>query len=333
MITQCARSATCLPWFAEGSPYLFPENIPLFLRAARDDISAMTVEPARKVFRNTSEAQEYPLPESCTPYVDADSLGFYLKPVLPLVFVRTKKGQPLLEARVALKYLRENSRRFASVLDAIERYAQRIFRPEIYAELQPRHRQLLSDVVQPYGAFTESHISLRAGLWVQTPSGVNTVIGPLINQESRLSILTGSVETDWHHFEFFVVVEFPEFDGQVLVLEPDAPLAQAHFVPRETQVQAEIRFSSDHPGADPSYWDGWEDLGEHLVRGGTRMMATRRGLASIHIGCPHCFVSVTAAAEEGVPEGHIVRRNFNPAYKLLKQLHRSGSIASRSSGS
>jgi len=322
IITRCTRSSPGLPSFTEGSPYLFPDNIDLFLRAIRDDISLMTLEPAKKVFRSVDPAEGYPIPESCTPYVDANSLGYCLKPHLPIVFVRTAKGEPLLEARVALKYLRENARRFAAVLESIEHYAQRIFRPDVYAEVQPHPAWLFRDVVQPYSAFTPRHLALRAGFWAQTPPGVSTLIGPPINQNGPLSIMTGAIETDWHHFELFVVTEMPEFDGQVLLIEPDTTIAQMYFVARATQGQAEIRFSVDDPGAEPDYWAAWDGLGARLVRAGKGTAAERTGVASVDIGCPHCYVSVTAASEHGVPEGHVVRRGFNPAYKILKKEYR-----------
>src|SRR5262245_57139887 len=38
IITRCTYSSPGLPSFAEGSPYLFPDNLDLFLRAVRDDV-------------------------------------------------------------------------------------------------------------------------------------------------------------------------------------------------------------------------------------------------------------------------------------------------------
>ncbi len=318
IITRCARSSPELPSFAEGSPYLHPEYLELFLGAVRDDVSLMTVEPARKIFRQIDPQEPYPLPESCTPYVDANSLGFYLRPFLPIVFVRTSLGELLLEARVALKYLRENQRRFEPILERVEHYARRIFRPEAAAKASRGHPRLFSDVVQPYSSFTDRHLSMRAGLWVQTPPGVSTVVGPLINHCGPLSILSGAIETDWHHFELFVVIEIPAFEEQVLLIEPDAALAQLYFVARAAQDRVELRFSSDDPGADPQYARAWDALGARLVRDGKGTVAERGGVASVQLGCPHCYVSVTAAAEGGVSPNHVIRRGFNPAYKILK---------------
>ena len=319
IITRCTHSSPGLPSFTEGSPYLFPEQLTMFIQAMRDDISLMEVQSARKVFRHIMPGEEYPAPETCTPYVDANSLGFYLKPLLPLVFVRTTRGETLSEARVALKYLRENARQFSSVLDTIEHYAHRVFIPEAYADLKPRYPRLFSDVVQPYNSFTSKHLSIRAGIWAHTPIGVSTVIGPLINQQGPLSILTGSVETDWHHFELFVVVSMPEFDGQVFLVEPDAPIAQLYFISRAAPNEVEVRFSSNDPGAEPNYAAAWEALGKTLVESGKGTEVERHGVSSVSVGCPHCYVSITAAVERGVPDDHIIRRGFNPAYKILKQ--------------
>jgi hypothetical protein len=329
VVTRCTHSSPRLSSFAEGSPYLFPENLELFHRAIRDDISLMNLEPAKKIFRDLDPVETYPVPESCTPYIDANSLGYYLKPLLPLVFVRTKKGEPLLDARVALKYLRENSACFKSVLETIEQHAQRIFRSEICDQLRPYPPWLFSDIIQPYSAFTDVHLALRAGLWVHTPPGVSTVIGPLINQTSPLSVLTGAIETEWHHFELFVVIEIPQFDGQVLLIEPNTPIAQLFFVARAAHESVEVRFSPDHPGAEPQYWAGWEELGTRLVREGKGMVVERHGVASVQIACPHCYVSVTAAAEYGVPEDHVMRRGFNPAYKILKHEYHVGGAENR----
>lgn len=329
IITRCTSSSPGLPSFAEGSPFLMPETIGLFLQAVRDDVSLMNLEPATRGAQPSEPAAPYPTPESCTPYLEALRLGYHLKPLLPLLFVRNTRGELLLEARVALKYVLENRAKFAGIVDRVRSHAARIFRPDRLAQLRPRHPALFDAVVQPYSAFTARHLSLRAGLWVHTPPGISTVIGPLLNQAGPLPVLSGAIETDWHHFELFAVIEVPPFEGQVLLIEPDQPIAQMFFIARSAQAQAEIRFSHDHPGAEPHYAAAWERLGAHLVKEGRGKEAEQSGIASIQIGCPHCFVSVTAAAERGVPDDHRSRRGFNPAYKILQReyraLHRTGS--------
>jgi hypothetical protein len=323
IITQCLCSSPGMPSFAEGSPYLIPENVELFLKSLRTDVSLMSIEPAHQVFRELNPAEEYPIPEACTPYLDANSLGFYLRPLLPMVFVRTRRAELLLEARVAMKYLRENSRQFAKELQKIQEYAQTIFQPEALEVLRASHPLLFSDVVQPYSSFTSRHFSMRAGLWVHTPPGISTVIGPPLNQQTiPLKVVTGSIETDWHHFELFVVFEAPEFENQVLVIEPKTVVAQLYFVARDAQERTELRFSRTDPGAEPVYWAGWDALGRLLLQEGKGRTADLRGVASVQIACPHCFFSVTAASENGVPEGHVMHRGFNPAYKILKHAYR-----------
>ncbi len=321
IITQCRLSPTGLPSFIEGTPYLVPENVNTFLQALRTDVSLMSVIRAKQVFRQITGSEPYPVPESCTPYLDANGLGFYLKTMLPLVFVKANNGDLFLDARVAVKYLRENSKKFPAVLDKIGVHASRILLMENCGKLKTRPPWLFTDIVQPYRAFTDKHISIRAGLWVQTPPGINTVIGPPINQNGQLSIITGAIETDWHHFELFVVAEVPRFEGQVLIVEPDTLIAQMHFVARFPD--AELRFSLDDPGGDRIYHAGWEQLGDRLVQENAGRTLERSGVASIDLSCPHCFVSVTAAAEQHLPEGHVFRRGFNPAYKILKREYHS----------
>jgi hypothetical protein len=83
----------------------------------------------------------------------------------------------------------------------------------------------------------------------------------------------------------------------------------------------ELRFSQDEPGAEPIYAAGWDALGHRLVKEGQGKVFERGGTASVNVACPHCFVSVTTAAEKGVSDDHLIRRGFNPAYKLLKHEH------------
>jgi hypothetical protein len=323
ILTSCHHGSHGLPAFADGTPHLTPHSFSQFASALRDDLSLMEVEPARRVFRRVDPDEPYPVPESCTPFLDANGTGFYLKPRLPIVFVRNRRGEPLLEARTGLKYLRENADRFAPQLDRIAQFALTIFKPGSLDAATPSQRLLFCDVVQPYNAFTGRHLSLRCGLWAATPPGVSTMISAPINQPAVLPVISGAIETDWHHFELFVVVELPEFDGQVLVIEPGRPLAQLHFVARATHEHAELRFSRNQHGAEPDYAATWEQLGNRLATEGKGNIAERHGTASVEIGCPHCFVSVTAAADGPLPDDHVATRGFNRAYKILQHEHRA----------
>jgi hypothetical protein len=336
VITRCALSSSGVMGLAEGSPYLLPENRDAFQAALLPDVSLMSVEPAPPVFRDVETGESYPIPESCRPYLDANALGFILQPVLPIVFVRTRQGELLGEARVALKYLRENARTFPRPLKVIEEHARRVLRPDVSEAERPRWPWLLTDLVQPYSSFTARHVSFRAGLWVRTPPGISTVIGPLANRPSPLAVVTGAIETDWHWFELFVVAEVPLFEGQVLLIEPGAPLAQLHFAARDAGAEAELCFSATDPGGEPGYAHGWEVLGARLLEAGRMKFAQRVGVGSVGLGCPHCFVSVTRAAEGHLEPEHVARRGFNPAYRLLQREHRSlaglGDTSARTTG-
>jgi len=319
IITQCSFSSTGLPAFAEGAPYLFPENYEYFINSINPDITLMKLDRARQIFRTVSKKEKYPLPESCTPYTDANSLGYYLKTVLPILFVRTTKGKPLLDARLAVKYLRENANKFRKELKFIEDHSRKILRNDYAVSPDARFSYLLTDIVQPYNAFTESHVSLRAGIWINTPEGINTIIGPPINNSVPFSVFSGSIETDWHHFELFIVMRIPEFEGQVYFIEPDQTVAQLYFISRAVNDQVELRFSKNDPGSNPEYWSAWEELGSQLIAEGKQKTVERHETSSVNIGCPHCFVSVTAAAEGNLPADHVFRRGFINSYKLLKQ--------------
>jgi hypothetical protein len=314
IVTRCRLSSPGLPGFVEGSPHIVPENLDAFVGALRDDAALMRLDDA--CVPHDPDPVTRPAPASCTPFVDASRLGFTLAPTLPIVFVRNRNGELLLEARVALKYLRENAHRFGDVLERVASSARDIFAAGSVAPGTPFARWLLDDVVQPYSAFTARHVSLRVGCWVQTPPGVATLIGPPVNRPAQLRVISGSVQTDWHHFELFVVLEAPEFDGQVLVVDPGTVIAQAHFVAR---MPATFRFSATDPGAAAGYWSEWEALGALLTSAGRGTIAERHGVASVTLGCPHCYASVTAAVDGGVPDDHVARRGFNPAYKILKR--------------
>jgi hypothetical protein len=320
VITRCFRNPHGIPAFAEGSPHLLlPDDLDLFLRELRDDLALMELEPAARISQYFDNRQVYPLPESCAPYSDAISLGFHLKLVLPLVFVKSKRGEPLSEARVALKYLRENQAQFASVLDTIRQYAPRVFQKKDPGGVSSSNPWLFEDVVQPYSMFTRSHVSMRTGLWVQTPPGMSTIITAPFNQKSPLCTLTGAIETDWHHLELFVVTEFPEFDGQVLLIEPEVSVAQLFFANRSPMKQTEIRFSQSDPGARPAYRDYWEMLSAQLVQEGRGTSFPRIGTASVDISCPHCYLSVSGATDGQLPDGHVLAAGFHPAYKVLQR--------------
>lgn len=305
--------------FEGASPHLMSEYRDIFLAALRRDVSTCTVERARPVFRQIMRSETVIAPETCTPYVDANACGYYLKNVLPLVFVRTSKGELLPNSQVVLKYLRENARRFATVLDTIGHYAPRIFKPEAYTELQPRYPQLFLDVAQPYTAFSNAHMAMRVGCYVKTPPGIATILGPPINQRPVLQLHTGLMESEWHHSELFLVFDCPDFSEQVLMIEPDTVLAQFYFVAKTMQDASEVVFSEDDLGADPAYRTRSMEVGLDLLqRGKDFVIAEMTGVKSLSVACPHCWVSITAAAEGDVPDDHIRTQDFYQGYKTLR---------------
>jgi hypothetical protein len=311
--------------FEGASPHLVGDYREIFLNALRRDVSACAVEPAKPVFREVPRNSRNIAPETCTPYVDANALGFCLKNTLPLVFVRTRSGEVLPNARVAIKYMRENGREFRSVLEKLERYAPRIFKPEAYAELRHRLPFLVHDVAQPYAAFSNVHMAMGAGCYVKTPVGVSTFLGAPVNQPLPLRVHAGLMESEWHHSELFIVFDCPEFGERVLLVEPDTTLAQFYFVAHNVHEQTEVVFSATDCGADPAYRRRSIEVGlNHMQQGKAFVISEATGVKSLSVACPHCWVSVTAAAEHGVPEEHVLRQDFYQGYKALRaEYHRA----------
>jgi hypothetical protein len=302
-----------------ASPHLVGENRDIFLGALRKDVSACNIEPALPVFRKVPQDGLNIPPETCAPYTDANAFGYYLKNVLPILFVRTTKGDLLPNARVAMKYLRENASQFTSVLDLIEHHARRVFEPGHYTKLKPRYPQLFADVVQPYGAFSNVHMAMGAGCYVRTPPGVATFLGAPINQRAQLQLHSGLMESEWHQSELFLVFDCPEFNERVRIIEPDTVLAQFYFVSKAAQESAEITFSETDLGAEPAYRERSIAVGLDLVERGKKFVVSKTtGVMSLSVACPHCWVSITAAAESGVPEEHVGIQDFYAGYKALR---------------
>jgi hypothetical protein len=220
---------------------------------------------------------------------------------------------------VALKYLRENAERFGDILARLAQHAPRIFKPEVYRELRAANAVLFSDVAQPYASFSNDHMALRAGCYAMTPPGVATMVGPPINQRPPLPVHSGLMESEWHHSELFLVFDCPRFEGQVLFIEPETTLAQLYFIAQSADESSEVTFSEDDPGADPSYRERSVAAGLGLMEEGRGFILSKMtGTKSLSVSCPHCWVSVTAAAETGVPEDHIQVQDFYPGYKILR---------------
>jgi hypothetical protein len=311
--------------FEGASPNLVGDDREAFLGALRRDVSACTVERAPKVFRKVAHDEPTLAPETCAPYVDANAAGFVLQNVLPLVFVKTRRGEVLPNARVAIKYLRENEHRFAGTLAKLASHSGRIFEPAAYERLRATKPRLVEDVAQPYACFSNTHMALGAGCYVMTPPGIATLLGPPTNRRSPLTVLSGLMESEWHHSELFVVFECPSFSGEVLVIEPGTVLAQFVFVAHAAQADAEVVFSQDDLGADRGYRERSIAVGLAMVRERRPFVLSElTGVKSISVSCPHCWVSVTAAAEHDALERHTFTQDFYPGYKALRGEVRRG---------
>ncbi len=322
VVGTCHR-ATGVLGFEGASPHLAGSNREQFLQALRRDIASLKLERAQPVFRKIPRDTDEIQPETCSPYIDANGFGFYLKNVLPLVFVKTKRGEILPEARVAIKYLRENAREFSGVLDLLKSYAHRIFKPQLQAALEEKNSSLFSDVAQPYSSFSNKYMVMPAGYYVMTPPGIATILGPPINQRPVLAVHSGLMESEWHHSELFVVFDCPDFVERVLVIEPDTVLAQFYFVAKAANDETEIAFSESDPGADPAYSKRSIEEGlDLLAREKPFVVSKLTGVKSVSVACPHCWVSITAAAEGGVPEGHTSEQDFYQGYKILRAEYR-----------
>jgi hypothetical protein len=325
--TNAGRSA-----FEGASPHLVEDAREIFLGALRSDIGPFTVERARSVFRNSARGMSI-APELCRPYTEANACGYWLKNVLPIVFVRTERGELLPEARVAVKYLRENQRQFADTLDAIENYGKRIFKAEAYIKWRPKHPHLFSDIVQPYAAITPSHMMMGTGCYAQTPPGMATMLGAAINQRPRLEVHTGLMETEWFRSQMIIVFDCPQFTDRLLLIEPGTVVAQVIFVAKEAAEQTVVCFSEDDPGSEVRYHEHSKEVGRELIRKGRGLVVSElTGVKSISLSCPHCWASVTAATKDSVPEGHVERHEFYRGYNTLRAEYKRARRRTRHAG-
>lgn len=324
VIVRTSHSTSGGHGFEAGSPHLAGRARDAFLAALRPGISVCEVERAPHSSTKRGRARKAIAPETCTPYVDANAFGYLVKNVLPLVFVRTRRGELLPNARVAIKYMRENASRFGPILGQLADCAANIFDPVVTQREKQRFPYLFSDVAQPYSAFSNDHMAMTVGFYVCTQVGVATVLGPAVNRTSVLKVHTGLMESEWHHSELFLVFDPPAFTTEYLLLAPGTALGQLYFVAKAAHESAELAFSETHLGADPDYRSRSIAVGIDLVERQRPFVLSRMtGVNSLSVSCPHCWVSVTAAAEDGVPDDHVHVQDFYQGYKLLRSEYRS----------
>lgn len=313
------------PFLMAGSPHAYGRRRHLLHEALRRDLSVFRIEKAPRTARRVPRDAPYPQPEACTPYLDATGMGFLLKPRLPLLFVRTRRGDLLPDARTALAFAREHERDFADVLAVVEERAAEVLDPQVVARSERHEPHLFRDLVQPYSLFAEGVLDIPLGLYVVTPPGLGTVIGPPVNRPARLPVQTGLIETDWHQKGLFIVSLAPEFDGQSLLIVPEQEVAQLYFAPYRLAESTVVEQAVQYPGGEDAYPKFWRDLSNRLVAEGRGRSATLTGVASVGLECLHCRVSVTRAAEGELPTEHVRKTAFGTAYKLLKRQRRTES--------
>lgn len=318
IIIQTLRDPRGAWGFEGGSPNLDGENRDIFVSALRSDLSLFSIEPgSMPVPKNRPDGLGV-RPEACMPYREALSYGYSIKNNLPIVFVRTRKGEILPEARVALKYMLENRDEFSTVLDTIEHDSQKIFKTRCYEELLSTCPTLVKEVVQPYASISNSHMIMGLCAYVRTPAGVASLVNPPFNRPSPLPLHSGMIETEWFHSQLVLVFDCPEFTGRTLVISAGSVVGQLTFVTKSVTQNAEIMFSEEDYGADIAYRKKALEVGMQLARTQKGFcISEMTGVKSVSLSCPHCWVSVTAASETGVPQDHVERFDFYNAYKTL----------------
>jgi hypothetical protein len=131
------------------------------------------------------------------------------------------------------------------------------------------------------------------------------------------------METEWHHSELFLIFDEPKGRQTVEVIAPDTVVAQLQFVALSAQKDCQVEFSETDLGADPAYRARSIEVGIELVEKHKDFLVSETtGVKSLSVACPHCWVSVTRAAEDGVPSDHVQRHEFYKGYKTLAAEYR-----------
>lgn len=310
------------PFLAEGSPHAYGERRAWLRAALRTDIGPMRIEPAARVFRAIPADEPYPHPEVCAPYQDANGIGLTLRPRLPLLFVKTRRGELLPEGRTALAYARENAADFAGVLDAVGRYAGDVLDAQAARRYERRAPLLFRDIVQPYRIVGPGFFNTHAGFYAVTEPGIGTIVGPPLNRPAPLPVVAGLMETDWYHRGLNVTFGAPQFEGRSLLIPAGVELAQVYFVAYRHAAEVTLAHAADEPGGEPAHVAAWKELSAAMAAEGRGVTGPRTGIASVTVECLHCRVSVTDAAEGALPPGHELPELFVRSYKRLQREHR-----------
>jgi hypothetical protein len=309
-----------VPLLLAGSPHANGPRADWLAAAIRRDQSLVAISRAPRINRVIPPEEGYPHPESCAPYQDATGLGWIVRPRLPLLFVRTRRGELLPDARTALAYARENQDEFRSELETVARYAASVLDPSTVRRYERRAPETFSDLVQPYRSFRDGFFFIPLGIRIRSMAGLATLIGPPLNRAAHtLPILSGVVETAWYHRSLFAVTACPEFTGRTLLIMPEEDIAQLFLVGHTTVAPEAIEHSASMRPSDRSYELGWRAMSRQMARDGKGVRAPRTGVASVTMECLHCRMSVTDAAEGDLPDGHQVSQSFVRTYKAMQR--------------
>jgi hypothetical protein len=306
------------PWLALGAPALFSADPSELLAALRPDLGPFAVERAGRIVRSIPRNEPTPHPETCVPYSEANSLGFLLRTRLPLLFVRGKRGGLVAVAATALAYARANEAEFATELAEIQRQARNVLDAGVFDAYTEAQRRRVCDLAQPYQTFGHGFFALPAGLYVDSPDGVGTVIGPLVNRQNPLVVVAGLVRTDWHHHSLFAVIEAPRLERRALLLPAGTAIAQLYCVAYVDTDDAIVEYSTSDPGGQPAYEERWKSTVRMLSEANRGVHSIKDGLASVSLTCEHCAADISEAVDGDLPDGHARKGMFVPAYKQLQ---------------
>jgi hypothetical protein len=317
-IVTTTRDSQGVPWLALGAPAVYGAGAADLLAALRPDVGPFVVEAADRVVRAIPSDEPTPHPETCVPYREANGLGFLLRTRLPVLFVRSKRGGLVADAATALAYARDNEADFATELAEVQRQATGVLDANIVGAYTEAQRRQVCDLVQPYQTFGHGFFALPLGLYVESPAGIGTLIGPLLNRQNPLKVISGMVRTDWHHHGLFAVIEAPQFSGRTLLLPADTAVAQLCCVAYAQTTEARIEHSTAHCGGEPAYEARWWSTVGKLAEAQRGVQSVKSGLAGVSLTCEHCAGSISAAVDRDLPPGHGRTDLFVPAYKELQ---------------
>ncbi len=308
-----------VPFLACGAPRAHGGGLRELAAALRTDLGPFEVVPASPVNRSIGRDERQPVPEVCLPYRKANALGFVLRNRLPFLFVRNRRGELLGDGQTALAYALSRPRDFADEIEAIREAAASVMVPESQREHLPA--DVISYLAQPYHSFTVGFYGIPTGIFASSAPGFGLWLGPLANRHGPLSLRAGVVETDWHHREVFLVADWPNFEGETLLVPAGSDLAQCWFVAYEQAWTVEVRHQRDPPVEAIGYDVEWRGTTAQLADDRRGIAARNSGIRTVSLDCVHCRISLPGSADDPHPE-HSWTDLYVPTYKTLRRRHR-----------